>query len=169
MRRVAKGWFGVALLAVLGTYGLPAHAEPSTQSTREGAVTSLLDADRAWARTTTAEGFMSFLADDAIYVLFHARVMEGKKAWGPWLKELFSLADFVLDWEAVQVEVGPSADMGYTAGDWRATWKDADGKPIDRRGSYLAVWERQDDGKWKVIAETEYKGTSVWAARSHTE
>jgi ketosteroid isomerase-like protein len=105
---------------------------------------------------------MSFLAEDAIYLYSPYFVKIGKKEWGPWLDEAFSRAEFELNWEAVRVEVGPSADMGYTAGDWRATWKDSEGKPNEVTGSYLAVWERQDDGEWKVIAESEYSGKTLF-------
>jgi ketosteroid isomerase-like protein len=165
MRRVAQDWFAIGLLVVLCVYSSPIRAEAGAENPREEAVASLLDADRAWARTTDAEGFTSFLADDAIYALFHWRVMEGKKEWGPWANDIFARADFVLDWEAVRVGLGPSADMGYTAGDWRCTWKDPEGNPKELVGPYLAVWERRDDGDWKVVAHVEYSGERIFELR----
>jgi ketosteroid isomerase-like protein len=92
-------------------------------------------------------------------------VMDGKKEWGPWLDGVSGRTEFVLGWDAVRAVVGPSADMRYTTGDRRCTWKDADGNPQEFVGSYVAVWELRDDGTWKVIPETEGAGTSVWAAR----
>jgi len=31
---------------------------------------------------------------------------------------------------------------------------DASGKPINDRGKYLEVWEKQADGNWKCAADT---------------
>jgi ketosteroid isomerase-like protein len=126
------------------------------------AAAALLEADRAWARTTTAEAFKSFLTEDAIYLYYNEHVMFGAEEWGPWLDRMFATDEFVLDWKAARVEVGPSADMGYTAGDWVSTWRDAEGVAVERTGSYVAIWERQDDGEWKVIAETEAAGTPMF-------
>jgi ketosteroid isomerase-like protein len=30
---------------------------------------------------------------------------------------------------------------------------DISGKPINDRGKYLEVWEKQPDGKWKCVAD----------------
>ena len=29
---------------------------------------------------------------------------------------------------------------------------DASGKPVNDRGKYVEIWEKQADGKWKVVA-----------------
>ena len=31
---------------------------------------------------------------------------------------------------------------------------DTDGRPIERVGKYKTVWQRRDDGRWRVIADT---------------
>ena len=136
--------------------------QQDSQSAREDAATALLKSDRAWARTTTAEDFMSFLAEDAIYMNADWGAMEGKNKYGPWLDQVFSRTDLVLDWDPARVGVGQSADMGYTAGDWRATWTDGEGKSVGVSGSYMGVWKRQDDGEWKVVAQMEFRGNSLF-------
>jgi ketosteroid isomerase-like protein len=117
---------------------------------------------------TTLSGKTSGLVTQAIvliYLMYHRHVMSGKKEWEPFIHQMFSRPEFELDWEPARVEVRPSDDIGYTAGNWRATWKDADGKPTELSGSYLAVWERQEDGEWKVFAETEDAGKSMFQLR----
>lgn len=151
-------------LAILLCFTL--GCQQDSQIANEEANTALLEFDRAWARTTTAEGFMPFLDEDAIYIAYQRwRVMIGKKEWGPWLHAAFSRSEFVVDWEAARVEIRPSGDIGYTTGDWRATWKEPDGKPMEFLGSYLAVWELQDNGEWKVIAYSEDAGNTLFKFR----
>ncbi len=40
-------------------------------------------------------------------------------------------------------------------GTYELTMNDASGKPVNDRGRYVEVWEKQADGKWKC-------GTDIW-------
>jgi ketosteroid isomerase-like protein len=51
------------------------------------------------------------------------------------------------------VQVGKSGEMAWVRGRYELTMNDASGKPIDDRGKYLEVWEKQTDGNWKCAAE----------------
>jgi ketosteroid isomerase-like protein len=39
------------------------------------------------------------------------------------------------------------------SGAYELTANDTSGKPINDRGKYLEVWERQPDGTWKCVAD----------------
>jgi ketosteroid isomerase-like protein len=41
------------------------------------------------------------------------------------------------------------------SGTYEETTTDASGKPVNDRGKYVEVWEKQADGKWKC-------GTDIW-------
>jgi ketosteroid isomerase-like protein len=51
------------------------------------------------------------------------------------------------------VQVGKSGEMAWVRGTYELTMNDASGKPIDDRGKYLEVWEKQTDGNWKCAAD----------------
>jgi ketosteroid isomerase-like protein len=43
--------------------------------------------------------------------------------------------------------------MAWVNGTYELAMKDATGRPINDRGKYLEVWEKQADGKWKCGAD----------------
>jgi ketosteroid isomerase-like protein len=43
--------------------------------------------------------------------------------------------------------------MAWVSGTYELTMNDASGKPINDRGKYLEVWEKQTDGNWKCAAD----------------
>jgi ketosteroid isomerase-like protein len=43
--------------------------------------------------------------------------------------------------------------MGWVSGTYELTMNDTNGKPINDRGKYLEVWEKQTDGNWKCRAD----------------
>ena len=50
-------------------------------------------------------------------------------------------------------QLAKSGDMGWVSGTYELTMNDASGKPINDRGKYLEVWEKQADGNWKCRAD----------------
>ena len=68
-------------------------------------------------------------------------------------KEMFASPGFVITWQPTKVQVGKSGDMGWVSGTYKLTMNDASGKPINDRGKYLEVWEKQTDGNWKCAAD----------------
>jgi uncharacterized protein (TIGR02246 family) len=128
----------------------------SADATREEDVRKLRDADQSWAATADADGFLSFFADDAIWLYCNRPMMEGKEEIAAFVSTGFSRPEITLDWQAARVDLGASGDMGYTAGNWQSSYKDSDGQLVERLGSYLAIWKKQDDGKWKVAVEIDF-------------
>ncbi len=126
-------------------------------------VRALRDADRAHAATTDAEGFLGFYSDDAFWLYTGQPVMDGKSEIGAWFAPAFARTEFVVGWEPTRVYVGPSGDMGYTSGDWHASWKDGDGQPQELTGTYLSVWRREADGTWKIVAGGDLAGKPLFS------
>ena len=66
---------------------------------------------------------------------------------------MFASPGLVITWKPTKVQLAKSGDMGWVSGTYELTMNDASGKPIDDRGKYLEVWEKQTDGNWKCTAD----------------
>lgn len=97
------------------------------------------------------ERFVALLADDAVF--FGQGISRGKeavaKAWLPF----FTDATLFLKWQPTQVEVSSSGDLGYSIGEYQRIGKSAAGNPETAPGSYVSIWRKQADGKWKVALD----------------
>lgn len=118
------------------------------EDARTEALTSLVESERAFARSATEmgvqEAFLAFLADDA--VLFRPRVVKGKE----WLAKQPPIPG-QLSWEPRYADVAESADLGFTLGPW--TYRPEGGDSVVARGYYFSVWRRGPDGVWKVVVD----------------
>lgn len=121
------------------------------QSTRDSsAITSLVNAERSFARTSLEKGarpsFMMFFADDA--VVFRPHPVKYKEA----MKSVpapKNPLETTLSWEPLYADVSLSGDMGYTTGP--SVW--IDNTPAKRPtyyGFYFSIWKKQSTGEWKV-------------------
>lgn len=108
----------------------------------------LIEAERAFARASVEHGvmvaFLEYLAEGA--VVFRPRPVDGRKFYagqGP--------VDTVLSWGPAFAEIAQSGDFGYTGGPWESRPKPG-GQP-QAFGHYLSVWKKQNDGRWRVVAD----------------
>lgn len=63
---------------------------------------------------------------------------------------------FTLKWSPEFVKVSKSGDLAYTYGFWELIEKEhPDSK---RKGTYLTIWEKQNDGRWKFVLDTGNSG-----------
>lgn len=54
-----------------------------------------------------------------------------------------------LGWTMQRAEVVQGESIGYTSGTYRGHYG-----TTDASGPYVAVWQRQDDGRWLVLIDT---------------
>jgi len=133
------------------------------------ALTSLVEAERAFARTSLEIGarpsFMKFFADDA--VVFRPGPVRYKEA----MKDIPLPANPLetsLQWEPLFADVAASGDLGYTTGP--SVWTDH--SPATRPpyyGFYFSVWKKQSTGEWKVAFDigTEQPGPYTGSRTFH--
>ncbi len=126
----------------------------------ESARRAIRIADLELAKAVADRSLQSFLAlidDDAMF--FGKDVARGRdavsKAWLP----LFTDRSLFLKWHPTQVEVSSSGDLGYSIGDYERISKDAQGNPATATGSYVSIWRRKPDGKWKIVVDIGTPGT----------
>ena len=107
---------------------------------------ALLALDKEWSQTTKdMNKFVSYYASDATV---HAPGMPS--ATGPTaimdaLMKMTSAPGFSLQWIPVRADISAAGDFGYTVGTYEASANGA-----TEKGKYVAVWEKQSDGMWKV-------------------
>ena len=116
----------------------------------------LRDLDAKWAKAAAAkdvEQTIAYYSDDAIVFPPNATSAETKETIRNGWKEMLTSPGFVISWQPTRVEVGKSGEMAWVSGTYELTMNDASGKPINDRGKYLEVWEKQSDGIWKCAAD----------------
>jgi ketosteroid isomerase-like protein len=59
-----------------------------------------------------------------------------------------------IDWQITKVEVSRAGDMAYTLYKYEMTMGAPNGAPIQDSGKDMAVWKKQADGTWKMVADT---------------
>ncbi|RYY71468.1 MAG: hypothetical protein EOO13_03015 [Chitinophagaceae bacterium] len=63
--------------------------------------------------------------------------------------------DYTLNWQPQHAFVSQSADLGYTYGVYALEPKNLD---TVLYGTYVSIWKKQDDGKWKFVLDTGNEG-----------
>lgn len=151
MNRTFRTLVGVAALAVVGSAVVYAH---DVTVDVEAAKRAIRIADLELAKAVADRSLQSFLSmvdDDAVF--FGKDVSRGKdavsKAWLPFFTE----KNLFLKWHPNEVFVSSSADLGYSIGEYERVGKDSSGNPATAMGTYVSIWRKQPDGKWKIVLD----------------
>ena len=116
----------------------------------------LRDLDAQWAKAAAAkdvEQTIGYYSADAIVLPPNATGAATKEAIRNVWNDMFASPSLVISWQPTRVQVGKSGEMAWVRGTYELTMNDASGKPVDDRGKYLEVWEKQTDGNWKCAAD----------------
>jgi uncharacterized protein (TIGR02246 family) len=155
-----KRTLGTAAALLLAATFLAAH-EPSAVDL-EAAKRAIRIADLEMAKAVSdrnLEKFNTLVADDAVF--FGRDVSRGReavaKAWLP----LFTDASMFLKWQPNEVHVSASGDLGYSIGTYERRSKDPSGQPASATGTYVSIWRKQADGKWRAVLDIGTPGTPV--------
>jgi ketosteroid isomerase-like protein len=136
------------------------------QSSRDAALKSLADAERAFSAETVKvgfrDGFIKHFADDGIgFSPQPQRTREVlQKSPAPTAKRTI-----IFNWAPMFGDVSLAGDLGYTTGPVLYTDISENPKP-PRHGMYFSVWQKQSDGSWKVVVDM---GVSVPQAVASTD
>ena len=136
---VSRSWIHKALPLLALVLAMPAGADDFDD---------MVSAEKAFAADASArntrDAFLAALADDGI--VFAPGPSDGKRVW-----QARKVNKNRLEWAPEVAEIAASGDLGYTSGPWRFTEEAAD-KP-SAFGHFFTIWEKQPDGKWKVLVD----------------
>jgi len=117
---------------------------------------ALRDLDAQWSAAAGAKDLdksVSYYAESAIVMPPNAPAATTKEAIRSAWKEMLTSPGAAISWKTIKVEVAKSGDLACLSGTYELTMNDASGKPVNDRGKYVEVWEKQADGKWKCGAD----------------
>ena len=121
-----------------------------------GAEAAVREADLALARAVAQSdrtAFADLIAEDAVF--FSGAISRGRaavvRAWEPLIDPERKAT---LSWSPTRVHVAESGDLAYTIGDFELRTTTESGKSDVRVGSYVTVWKRGSDGRWRAVADS---------------
>src|ERR1700731_5469344 len=106
------------------------------------------------AQANDVDGAVANYADDASWLPPNSPLVHGKAAIKAGWAKLISNPGFTIDWQINKLEVGRAGDLAYTIYTYQMALDGAKGKPITDQGKDVAVWKKQSDGAWKMVADT---------------
>ena len=118
---------------------------------------AIRDADAATLKAAQANdvnGAVTNYADDADWLPPNSPLVHGKAAIRAGWAKLVDNPGFTIDWQINKLEVARSGDLAYTIYTYQMALDGANGKPITDQGKDMAVWKKESDGTWKMVADT---------------
>ena len=117
----------------------------------------LIEADKAFSSLSEARGmkqaFLEFMDSNGVLLRPKHAPIIGANA----IEYLIQLNDssYTLTWQPQHAIVAKSADIGYTYGLYALHPK---AKDTVIYGTYVSIWKKQQDGKWKFVLDTGNEG-----------
>jgi len=118
---------------------------------------AIRDADAATLKAAQANdvnGAVASYADDADWLPPNAPMVHGKTAIRAGWAKLMGNPGFTIDWQINKLEVARSGELAYAIYTCQMALDGANGTPITDQGKDMAVWKKQSDGSWKIVADT---------------
>jgi ketosteroid isomerase-like protein len=116
----------------------------------------LRDLDAQWSKAAAAkdvEQTIAYYSDEATVFPPNAIKAATKEAIRNIWKDLLASPGLVITWKPSSVQLAKSGELAWVSGAYELTMNDTGGKPINDRGKYLEVWEKQTDGQWKCVSD----------------
>ncbi len=150
-----KTGFNILLFVLIMQLFFAISCIKSSKSRNDGV---LIKTDQLFSDMSEKEGmhkaFLAFFADSGVMLRDNGYPINGRDQ----LMEVFSGrpdTGFTLVWKPVFEKIAESGELGYTIGYYTRTVK-ATGEA--GRGTYVTIWEKQKDGKWKFVLDTGTDG-----------
>ena len=135
-REMLKNVMAAVAIAIAGAQTDPAALPVQVCETEQAFAKSMADRDHA--------AFVSFLAEEAVFVPDGQPALRGRPAVAAAWKRLYEGAQAPFSWAPERVEVLDSGTLALSSGPVR----DPQGKRI---GTFNSIWRREPGGQWKII------------------
>lgn len=125
------------------------------EASAEEAMDEMVSTDKAFSEASAKDGmkkaFLAYVADDAVLLRpGYMPIVDGDV-----IKFLNAQEDtsFIMTWEPHGADIATANDMGYTYGVYTVKARDT-----VLKGTYLSIWKKEEDGKWKFVLDTGNSG-----------
>jgi uncharacterized protein (TIGR02246 family) len=147
----------IATLTGSAVIALMAIACNQPADTHDADVKALKNLEIRWNQDFAAKDadmIASYYVDDAVLMGPGAVPSIGKDAILATAKQMVADPALSLKFQAAKVVVSKSGDLAYTQGSYTMTMTNPmTHKPMDDRGSYVTVYRKGTDGKWKAVSD----------------
>lgn len=134
--------------------------EDKAADTKRANKTALMDADKAFSQMSETKGmknaFIDYIDSNGVLLRPNHLPIVGANAIDYLIQENDS--DYVLTWEPQYAEAAISGELGYTYGVYELHLKSKD---TSIYGSYISIWKKQKDGKWKFVLDSGNEGVGA--------
>ena len=134
-----------------------AVAENSSSVDTAAAANEIRAAEAQWNRDYAArdvEAIAAHFADDATMAGPGSAPLSGRPAIASAVRDMTADPAFRLEFAPDRVEVAASGDLGFTRGRFALTSTNSrTGGPGTMRGTYLTVWRKAGDGRWRATED----------------
>lgn len=152
IRFILKMGFSILLLFMVTSCNTP-KKEPELVDYK----TEMMEADRDFSKMSEAKGmkhaFMQFVDSNGVLLRPNIMPLVGGEAIN-YITQSNDTA-YTITWEPNGGSVAKSGELGFTYGLYSLKPKNKD---TVYYGTYVSIWKRQRDGKWKFILETGNEG-----------
>jgi ketosteroid isomerase-like protein len=127
---------------------------------REQAKKELMEVELDFAKHSISDGansaFLNFIDDSCVLLRPNRKPVIGREK----IAEMFRTPDtsFTLDWKPLFAEASESGDLGYTYGIYTIHMDSPEGNVVTKEGTYVTIWKKGKDGKWKFILDSGNQG-----------
>lgn len=140
----------IGFLLIGGTF-MASGCGSKPEDVREAIRQADIAFDRAVA-DKDIEAFAELVALDAVF--YGTGLAEGRDAIVQRWKAYFEPEpQMTLRWSPDSVEASASGDLGYTRGSYEMTVRDDAGGVQRLAGSYVTIWRRGEDGRWRAAVD----------------
>lgn len=115
----------------------------------------LLKLDKEFDKATAENGvdaWVSYFAENGVMLTGSGPIV-GKSSIYQAMEKVFSQSGFSLRWEPKYSKAPNDGTLGYTYGEYIKTLLDNEGNIIKSKGHYTSIWEKQDNGEWKIVLD----------------
>lgn len=120
----------------------------------------LLKADKDFATMSQKKGYKAasfeYIDSNGVLLRPQSAPIEGADA----VDNISMIVDsgFVMTWEPVRAVVANSGELGYTYGIYEIKHKQIKEGEATSSGTYVTIWKKQNDGKWKFVLNSANDG-----------
>lgn len=159
MLRKISAFASVVLLFLTLGCSSRSNVSAPTPDTRAAAVQAVKDVEAAWVKninTKDADKFLSYFAEDGSALYAGTGILTGKAAIKANVAPYFADPNLAATFQSTRMVASKSGDMVYSQGTYILTTTDPKTrKTVTDKGKYLTIYMKQDDGSWKVVADTD--------------